>query len=179
NKSQYSSRYDLYKNGENPNTFNPEFSNGSLMDLGVYLLGPALKLFGQPNDIQASGVTLESGVDGSGTVILSYNDLDVIVMHSKIHATSTPSEIIGEKGRIVIDDIATCDEVRLELRDGSSEIISDVQNAPMSYEIEAFVRAIEDGVSETVLHSATDMIRLADVMTTVRKQVGVVYPADK
>lgn len=179
NKSQYSSRYDLYKNGENPNTFNPEFSNGSLMDLGVYLLGPALKLFGQPNDIQASGVKLESGVDGSGTVILSYDDLDVIIMHSKIHATSTPSEIIGEKGRIVIDDIATYDEVRLELRDGTSEIISDAQNAPMSYEIEAFVRAIEARNLETVAHSATDMVRLAHVMTTVRKQVGVIYPADK
>ncbi|WP_312049202.1 Gfo/Idh/MocA family protein [Exiguobacterium profundum] len=179
NKSQYSSRYDLYKNGENPNTFNPEFSNGSLMDLGVYLLGPALKLFGQPNEVQASGVTLESGVDGSGTVILSYDDLDVIVMHSKIHATSTPSEIIGEKGRIVINDIATCDEVRLELRDGTSEIISDAQNAPMSYEIEAFVRAIEASASETVVHSANDMIRLADVMTNVRTQLGVVYPADK
>ena len=179
NKSQYSSRYDLYKQGENPNTFNPDFSNGSLMDLGVYLLGPALKLFGQPNDIQASGVKLESGVDGSGTVILSYDDLDVIIMHSKIHATSTPSEIIGEKGRIVIDDIATCDEVRLELRDGTSEIISEVQNAPMSYEIEAFVRAIEARVSETIVHSANDMIRLAEVMTNVRTQLGVVFPADK
>ncbi len=179
NKSQYSSRYDLYKKGENPNTFNPDFSNGSLMDLGVYLLGPALKLFGQPNDVQASGVKLESGVDGSGTVVLSYDDLDVIIMHSKIHATSTPSEIIGEKGRIVIDDIATCDEVRLELRDGKSEIISESQNAPMSYEIEAFVRAIEAHHPETIDHSATDMIRLADVMTNVRKQLGVVYPADK
>ena len=178
NKSQYSSRYDLYKNGENPNTFNPEFSNGSLMDLGVYLLGPALKLFGQPNEIQASGVTLESGVDGSGTVLLSYDDLDVVVMHSKIHATSTPSEIIGEKGRIIIDDIATCDDVRLELRNGTSEIISEAQNAPMSYEIEAFVRAIEAKHLEVVAHSRTDMIRLADVMTTVRKQVGVHYPAD-
>ncbi|WP_215141220.1 Gfo/Idh/MocA family protein [Exiguobacterium qingdaonense] len=179
NKSQYSSRYDLYKQGKNPNTFNPDFSNGSLMDLGVYLLGPALKLFGQPNDVQASGVKLESGVDGSGTVILSYDDLDVVVMHSKIHATSAPSEIIGEKGRIIIDDIATCNEVRLELRDGTSEIISDAQNAPMSYEIEAFVRAIEAGTLENGAHSADDMVRLADLMTTVRKQVSVIYPADK
>jgi predicted dehydrogenase len=31
---KYSSRYDAYKEGRNPNTFNPQFSNGSLMDLG-------------------------------------------------------------------------------------------------------------------------------------------------
>ncbi len=36
--SQYSSRYDKYKNGERPNTFLPEFANGALVDLGIYPL---------------------------------------------------------------------------------------------------------------------------------------------
>ena len=33
---QYSSRYDRYKAGELPNAFNPVYSNGALMDIGVY-----------------------------------------------------------------------------------------------------------------------------------------------
>lgn len=36
NYCQYSSRYQRYLNGENPNTFNPAFSNGSIMDIGFY-----------------------------------------------------------------------------------------------------------------------------------------------
>ena len=32
NYCQYSSRYQRYLDGENPNTFNPAFSNGSIMD---------------------------------------------------------------------------------------------------------------------------------------------------
>ncbi len=40
---QYSSRYQKYLNGENPNTFNPEFSNGSIMDTSVTtVLAPRL-----------------------------------------------------------------------------------------------------------------------------------------
>ncbi|MGL4456044.1 MAG: Gfo/Idh/MocA family protein, partial [Plesiomonas sp.] len=42
---QFSSRYPRYLAGENPNTFNPELSNGSLVDIGIYPLGVALNLF--------------------------------------------------------------------------------------------------------------------------------------
>lgn len=178
NKSQYSSRYDLYKQGQRPNTFEPAFSNGSLMDLGVYLLGPILKLFGRPEAILTTGVLLESGVDGNGTVLLSYDGFDAIAMHSKIHASPTPSEIIGENGRIVIEDIGSFDHVVLERRDGTTDVVSRPQAAPMSYEIEAFVQAIQTGQQEASAHPFDDMIRLADVMTNVRRQLGIRYPAD-
>lgn len=39
---QYSSRYQKYLDGKNPNTFNPAFSNGSLMDIGIYPLAARL-----------------------------------------------------------------------------------------------------------------------------------------
>ena len=38
NYCQYSSRYQRYLDGENPNTFNPAFSNGSIMDMGTVVL---------------------------------------------------------------------------------------------------------------------------------------------
>lgn len=95
---QYSSRYDKYKLGENPNTFNPEFSNGSLMDIGIYCLYPLIHLFGKPNDIYANGVILKSGVDGEGELILNYDNMDAIIIHSKISNSYLQSEIQGEEG---------------------------------------------------------------------------------
>ncbi|OGX80587.1 oxidoreductase [Exiguobacterium sp. SH31] len=178
NKSQYSSRYDLYKRGDNPNTFNPAFSNGSLMDLGVYCLGPALKLFGRPDAVQANAVKLESGVDGSGSAILSYDGMDIIVLHSKIHGTDAPSEIIGEAGRIVIDDIASLDRLTFEGRDGTTVELATEQTTHMKYEIEAFVLMILAGERETEIHSFDDMQLLADVMTDIRRRIDVRYPAD-
>lgn len=44
NYCQYSSRYQRYLDGENPNTFNPAFSNGSIMDIGFYCLASAVAL---------------------------------------------------------------------------------------------------------------------------------------
>ena len=43
---QYSSRYDNFKKGSVQNAFNPEFSNGAVMDIGIY------------NDISFSGLYL-------------------------------------------------------------------------------------------------------------------------
>jgi predicted dehydrogenase len=37
---QYSSRYDAYKEGIVLNAFNPAFSNGALMDIGIYCIYP-------------------------------------------------------------------------------------------------------------------------------------------
>ncbi|TCI69769.1 Gfo/Idh/MocA family oxidoreductase [Exiguobacterium sp. SH0S7] len=178
NKSQYSSRYDLYKRGDNPNTFNPMFSNGSLMDLGVYCLGPALKLFGRPDAVQANAVKLDSGVDGSGSAILSYDGMDIIVLHSKIHGTDAPSEIIGEAGRIVIDDIASLDRLTFVGRDGTTVELGSEQASHMTYEIQTFVNMIEAGERETEIHSFDDMFLLADVMTDIRRRIDVRYPAD-
>ena len=53
NYCQYSSRYQRYLDGENPNTFNPSFSNGSIMDIGFYCLASAVALFGEPKSVQA------------------------------------------------------------------------------------------------------------------------------
>jgi len=52
---QYSSRYDAYKQGNLPNIFNPTFSTGSLMDIGIYCVYPVICLFGKPKEVIACG----------------------------------------------------------------------------------------------------------------------------
>lgn len=54
NYCQYSSRYQRYLDGENPNTFNPAFSNGSIMDIGFYCLASAVALWGEPRAVHAT-----------------------------------------------------------------------------------------------------------------------------
>ena len=65
---QYSSRYDRFKAGEKMNAFNPEYSNGAVMDIGVYTIYPMVVLFGMPERIIASGTILSSDTDGQGSV---------------------------------------------------------------------------------------------------------------
>lgn len=176
---QYSSRYDKYKRGENPNTFNPKFSNGSLMDLGIYPIYPAIYLFGEPNDISAQGIRLESGVDGEGTVTLSYDDMDAIILHSKISDSSLPSEIQGEKGNIIIDKIHTPENIKIVYRNGEVEDITVHQpKDTMYYEAREFIELIKAGKTESEINSFNISRRVMNVLDRARKQMGVIYPAD-
>ena len=94
---QYSSRYDAYRAGTVLNAFNPELSNGALVDIGVYTIAPMIALFGAPLAIKASAYLLESGVDGEGSVIFEYPQMQGTVMYSKISNSSLPAEIQGEE----------------------------------------------------------------------------------
>lgn len=177
---QYSSRYDKYKRGENPNTFNSQFSNGSLMDIGTYCVHPLVQLFGKPKSVQANGILLESGVDGEGSLILSYEDMDAIILHSKISDSSFPSEIQGEKGNIIIDKIHTPEKIKIVYRNGEEEDISVPQSTEtMYYEAKEFIDLINAGKTESSINTFDISKDVMEILEEARKQMGVIYPADK
>ncbi|NOH34490.1 Gfo/Idh/MocA family protein [Vibrio chagasii] len=179
NYCQYSSRYQKYLNGENPNTFNPAFSNGSLVDIGFYCVAATVALFGEPENAQASAKLLESGVDAHGCAIFQYPEFDVTLAHSKVSDSYAPSEIQGEQGAIIIDHIAECTDVKIRYRDGSIENLTQVQSEnAMSYEAQAFADCI-GGDHTTQTDAKQRALTVAKLITKMRQQVGVVYPADK
>lgn len=177
---QYSSRYDAFKQGAIANAFHPAFSSGALMDLGVYCLYPLVVLFGEPKSIQAHSVRLSSGVDGEGSIILDYGDMDAVVMYSKIANSYTPAEIQGEEGTIVIDTIHTPTRVHIHYRNGQSEEISVPQpHEPMYYEALEFMTLIERGEKESTINSHANSLVTMKIMEEARKQTGIVFPADE
>ncbi|MBB6671392.1 Gfo/Idh/MocA family protein [Cohnella nanjingensis] len=179
NYGQYSSRYDAYRAGTVLNAFNPEYSNGALMDLGIYCLYPAIALFGRPEAVQANGYLLASGVDGEGSLLLRYPDMEGVIMYSKISNSSLHSEIQGEEGSILIEQISQPDKVVLRYRDGREEDISVPQSAhTMRYEVQAFIDLIRAGKRESEVNSYALSLAVMEVMDEARRQMGLVYPAD-
>ena len=177
NYCQYSSRYQRYLDGENPNTFNPAFSNGSIMDIGFYCLASAIALWGEPQKIQASASLLESGVDAHGVVMLDYGDFSVTLQHSKVSDSTLPSEIQGEAGALVIEKISECQKVSFVPRGSKAQDLSQPQHInTMLYEAEEFARLVENN---EVDHPGMEVSRItAKVQTEIRRQTGVVFPAD-
>ena len=72
--AQYSSRYDAYLRGENPNIFNPAMQAGALNDMGVYCVHMAVDLFGVPQDVRYLA-ELGGGIDLAGRLTLTYPSL--------------------------------------------------------------------------------------------------------
>ena len=177
NYCQYSSRYQRYLDGENPNTFNPAFSNGSIMDIGFYCLASAIALWGEPQQIQASASLLESGVDAHGVVMLDYGDFSVTLQHSKVSDSTLPSEIQGEAGALVIEKLSECQKVSFVPRGSKAQDLSQPQHInTMLYEAEEFARLVENN---EVDHPGLEVSRItAKVQTEIRRQTGVVFPAD-
>lgn len=177
NYCQYSSRYESYLNGNNPNTFNPEFSNGSLMDIGVYPLNFGLGLWGKPNRFYATSSLLPSGVDAHGSVLCNYEDFDVSIWHSKVTNSYIPSEIQGEEGALVIDHLSVCEQVTYYPRQGEKQIISiQQQDNEMYYEALEFAKLYQQ---RKIDHKGLEYTLLSSFMLTeIRKQIGVQYPAD-
>ena len=172
---QYSSRYPAYLAGSNPNTFNPLFSNGSIMDIGYYCIAFTVALFGKPHKIQASAVLLDSGVDGCGTAILNYGEFSVTIDHSKISSSYLQNEIQGEKGSLLINHVALCEKVQLCQTESVDVSVAQLENS-MAYEASFFAKQInENMIDEQAMLRAKIT---ASVITEIRNLTGVKFPQD-
>lgn len=120
---QYSSRYDNFKNGIIENAFDPKFSNGALMDIGVYCIYPMVHLFGMTDKISSSATILNNGIDGAGTILFSYKDMQGEMIYSKISNSYIHSQIQGEDATMLIDEIADTRKIGIINRNGEKEDI--------------------------------------------------------
>lgn len=175
--SQYSSRYDAFKEGTILNAFNPELSNGAIMDIGVYCIHGLVRLFGMPKTVTANSIFLENGAEAIGTVVARYEDMLAEILYSKVTNSAQPSEIQGEKGSMLIKNIQNPRKFVLNFRDGSSEIITlkEIEH-DMSYEIQAFIEMIEKKQSpEPYQEITTKQMKVLDL---ARNDAGIRFPAD-
>lgn len=176
---QYSSRYDAYRSGTILNAFKKELSNGALVDIGVYTIAPMIHLFGLPIEIKASAYMLESGVDGEGSVLFKYKEMEGCVVYSKISTSFLPSEIQGEDGTIVIDRINRFHQLQIRYRNGEVEILAIPHDEEdMIYEIEEFIKTIMEGKLESDVNTLERSKQVMSVLDEIRHQIGLVYPAD-
>ncbi len=143
---QLSSKYQLYVDGKNPNIFNPEMHTGCLMDIGVYNLYLAIGLFGMPDKIISDAVNLENGCDAAGTAVFRYDNLSVVLNYSKVGQTYSHSEIIGDKGTILLESVSQLTGVSFRHKEEAKEIIpyEVSRDEIMSGEIRFFKKLCEE-----------------------------------
>jgi predicted dehydrogenase len=174
---QYSSRYDNFKKGIVENAFNPVFSNGALTDIGVYCIHPLVKLFGMPKNIWGNSVILENGVDGAGTIMVQYDNMQGELIYSKITNSKLPSQIQGEKGCMIISEIPDTEEITIIYNNGQKENISiDKHDNNMYYEAEELIRLIQTK-GNADRHNQYSLMELS-IMDEARKQMGIRFSAD-
>ena len=186
---QYSSRYDKFKEGVVLNAFNPALSNGAMMDIGVYTIYPLIALFGKPLAINAQGVMLSSGTDGQGAVNLLYDGMNATALYSKIANSYLPTEIEGEDGNLVMDEIHTIRKVTYIPRPAAmsgrgpkaepQDVTVAVEYDDYYYEVAEFINLIKQGKLESEINSHAVSLATIEVIDEVRRKLGVHFPADE
>ncbi|MFC4619362.1 Gfo/Idh/MocA family protein [Camelliibacillus cellulosilyticus] len=178
---QYSSRYDRFLDGETPNVFSPDFSGGALVDLGVYPLALAVGLFGEPQRVTYHPVLLRSGIDGAGTLVLSYDGFQCTILCSKIAHSTLASEIHGESGTITLDRVAPIGS--LHWTDNHTKLTEAVgvsqKGNDMVYEIEAFANIIEKNDKARYEGLSAISRSVLSITEQARKQNQILFASER
>ncbi len=172
--SQFSSKYYAYKNGENPNVFNPLLAGGGLMDIGVYAIYLSLEIFGEPLDILSHCDFLPNGCDFSGTLIFVYKEVTVTITYSKFANGFSGAKFLGSEGAVKVDSVSKLYDVKRIDNDGRETLISPKTDnfEVMSKEIKAFKEFTEGANPEYYQKCKKMSESVCSVMEKIRKDNG-------
>lgn len=151
NYSQYSSRYDAFKNGEILPAFNPKMGGGALMDINIYNIHFVMGLFGAPEKVNYLA-NVEKGIDTSGILSLDYGDKKVVCIGAKDSTAPIRTIIQGDNGAIIIEGpTSVIDKFTVVDRQNNSKTVDfKVHTHRMYEEFIEFERIIRESDFETM-----------------------------
>ncbi|WP_234122500.1 Gfo/Idh/MocA family protein [Clostridium hydrogenum] len=179
NYSQYSSRYDRFKEGNTLPAFDPNFSGGALMDLNIYNIHYVVGLFGKPKNVEYYP-NIERGIDTSGVLILDYENFKCVCIGAKDCRAPIANNIQGDKGCIYQDNPTNvCEKFELLMNDGTSKLIN--ENNYKHRMVNEFIEFI-DIISKKNFDKCYEMLEqsliVSEVQTIARNKGGIRFPTD-
>ncbi|KAI9696860.1 MAG: hypothetical protein M1820_008014 [Bogoriella megaspora] len=179
--ASYSSRYNNVLDGEVPNVFNLEFGGGSLVDIGVYPVTFAVALFGRPKSSTYHPFKIPSGADAGGFIVLQYDNFAVSINASKCWQSSSPTEIYGENGTVTVNGTMNIEKLSWyhPRTKETKEWAGPREPMKLKEEAAEFARIItnDDKAASRELEELSRNV--LQVTNELRRQNGIIYPADK
>ncbi len=180
NYSQYSSRYDSFKQGIIQPAFDPEKSGGALMDLNIYNINLMVTLFGSTDKISYQA-NIQNGIDTSGILNLDYEDFKAVCIAAKDCKAPTVTSIQGDKGCIIVESSANIvAKFKLLMNGSTTEEVYDLNQGKhrMYHEFITFCDIIDNqklAEANTLMEISLETMK---IQTQARRSVDVVFPAD-
>lgn len=168
--------------GPEHRVYNPELGGGALLDLGIYPLSIAASLLGAVVDVKAQAEMGPTGVDVQTGFTLRHEGGGMSVCSCSFQAR-TPGELTvsGSRGHIRMNTMFhRAQSITVSLDDGSARTIDTpfLGNGYVHEVIEA-QRCFRAGLIESPGMTHAETLDLMSVMDEVRRQIGLVYAADR
>jgi predicted dehydrogenase len=159
--------------------FNIDLCGGALLDIGIYNIFLSLLLLGKPKKIAASAGLNEQGCDTSCSYSFNYENDTIASMYSTFIADSPSiAEIHGTTGKIILEQKwFSPGKVKLLQFNGTEEVFEfDMKSNGYQFEAEEVASCILACKTQSDLWSLNDSLQLVEIMDTIRKECGIVYP---
>lgn len=170
NFSQYSRRYDAFKQGQILPVFDPKKSGGALMDLNVYNVHFITGLFGEPQEVHYYP-NMERGIDTSGILVLRYPGFLCTSIAAKDCKAPLCINIQGDKGYIHSDSPANAfQEFQFFTNDGANRSYAlNAVKERLYYELRAFADMVERNDRQQHRQQLLHSLMVQKILDTARK----------
>jgi predicted dehydrogenase len=161
---------------------NSELGGGSLLDLGIYVIGFSSMIFGgPPNKATGFGFIGDYGSDEQGASILEYDNGALAVLTFALRtATVNNAYIYGTEGYIKIPDLfAVPNKATLHV-DGQKIIDFEepILGNGLHYQVKEVHRCLRESLLESPRMPLKESLQIMETMDTIRAPWDLKYPND-
>lgn len=168
-----------YELSEVKRIWDSNLAGGALLDVGVYLVNFARMVFGEVDAELHTSAVFQNGVDMIDNIDMIFPDGKAASMQCNVHgALNRSGAVFGTKGYIEITNINNPEKITV-FDNEYQEIAAyypPEQITGYEYEVEACVRALENGELECKEMPHAETIRVMEIMDHIRKEWGYEIP---
>jgi predicted dehydrogenase len=170
-----------FDDGYNPlkRTFNMDLGGGALLDIGIYPVMDILRFMGKPDSIEARSDIAPTGADTTTSMMFIYNDGRMAeAFCSFASPAGISTEINLEKGNIVLSrGRAHGQRLVIETPDNEcKEMMFNPAAAGFQFEAAEVMSCLDQGLKESQVVPRSFSEDLIELLDTIRKKAGVIYP---
>lgn len=179
NYTQYSSRYDAFRQGEILPAFDVNKSGGCLMDLNIYNIHFICGLFGAPKRIKYNP-NMERDIDTSGILMLEYDSFQAVSIAAKDCGAPFTNAIQGNDGCIYTSSpLFTLTDFYYQLNRQEPMHYDLTNNAHrMKHEFLDFLEVFNNNDFAAAYGLLKHSLIVMDVISKAREDIGLVFPDD-
>ena len=162
-----------------PRLHDPALGGGSMLDVGIYPISFAHRVFGKPERIQATASLMPGNIDESVAAIFEYSGGRQALIHSSIRVKGpVRAFVMGDKGRIELEKqfyehgsftVYDLDDQEIFRYEGN------IEGRGMQYQALEVERCIRSGLRQSPIMSLDETIEIMEVMDQIRQQTGIEY----